>query len=109
MDSISLGPLIPNIGLFQVVYSSVQNKKGSIILSFTACRDMMPDPAFYAQCLQEAYEELRDATLGGKKAPAKGSTARKKTTARKAKSAAGGRKQPARKRASKRKVKASAE
>jgi hypothetical protein len=46
----------------------VQNKKGTITLSFTACRDMMPDPAFYAECLQESFEELRDATL---KAPGK--------------------------------------
>ena len=46
IDAISLGPLLPNVGLFQIVYSSVQNKKGTITLSFTACRDMMPDPGF---------------------------------------------------------------
>lgn len=109
VDSISLGPLIPNIGLFQVVYSSVQNKKGSIILSFTACRDMMPDPAFYAQCLQEAYEELRDATLGGEKAPGKRPAATKKKATAKAKSAASDKKQPPKKRGGRRSVKASAE
>ncbi len=64
VDSISCGPLMPNMGLFHVVYSAVQNKKGRINLSFTACRDMLPDPAFYAQCLQAAFEELRDAALG---------------------------------------------
>jgi WS/DGAT/MGAT family acyltransferase len=64
IDAISLGPLLPNVGLFHVVYSSVQNKRGSINLSFTACRDMLPDPAFYADCLQQSFEELRDATLG---------------------------------------------
>jgi len=63
IDSISLGPLLPNVGLFHIVYSSVQDKKGSINLSFTACRDMLPDPAFYADCLQESFEELRDAAL----------------------------------------------
>ena len=44
-------------------------KKGSINLSFTACRDMLPDPAFYADCLQASFEELRDAALSvsGKK------------------------------------------
>lgn len=63
VDSISLGPLMPNVGLFHIVYSSVQDKKGSINLSFTACRDMLPDPAFYADCLQESFEELRKATL----------------------------------------------
>tara|TARA_R110002110_G_scaffold415748_1_gene654823 strand:- start:56710 stop:58185 length:1476 start_codon:yes stop_codon:yes gene_type:complete len=74
IDSISLGPLLPNVGLFHIVYSSVMEKKGSITLSFTACRDMMPDPAFYAQCLREAYNELHAAALrpakpAGKKAP----------------------------------------
>ena len=64
VDSISLGPLLPNVGLFQIVCSAVQNKKGAITLSFTACRDMMPDPAFYAECLQESFDELYAATVG---------------------------------------------
>lgn len=64
VDSFSLGPLLPNVGLFHIVYSSVQNKKGSITLSFTACRDMLPDPAFYAQCLQDSFQELRKQSLG---------------------------------------------
>ena len=63
VDSISLGPLLPNVGLFHIVYSSVQEKKGSINLSFTACRDMLPDPGFYADCLQQSFEELRAAAL----------------------------------------------
>ncbi|KAA1188456.1 wax ester/triacylglycerol synthase family O-acyltransferase [Pseudohalioglobus sediminis] len=63
VDSISLGPLLPNVGLFQIVYSSVQNKKGSIVLSFTACREMMPDPEFYAKCLQASFDELYAATV----------------------------------------------
>jgi len=64
VDSFSLGPLLPNIGLFHIVYSAVQNKKGTISLSFTACRDMLPDPEFYAQCLQESFDELKKETLG---------------------------------------------
>ena len=67
VDSISLGPLLPNVGLFHIVYSSVQEKKGTINLSFTACRDMLPDPSFYADCLQESFEELRAGALEGKK------------------------------------------
>ena len=67
VDSISLGPLLPNVGLFHIVYSSVQDKKGTINLSFTACRDMLPDPAFYANCLQQSFEELRAGALEGKK------------------------------------------
>jgi diacylglycerol O-acyltransferase len=64
VDSFSLGPLLPNIGLFHIVYSSVLNKKGTISLSFTACRDMLPDPEFYAQCLQDSFDELRSESLG---------------------------------------------
>ena len=64
VNSFSLGPLLPNIGLFHIIYSAVQNKQGTITLSFTACRDMLPDPAFYAQCLQESFDELKKAALG---------------------------------------------
>jgi len=64
VDAISLGPLLPNMGLFQIVYSSVQDKKGTITLSFTACRDMMPDPEFYTRCLQDSFDELYTATVG---------------------------------------------
>ncbi|KZX54954.1 acyltransferase [Halioglobus sp. HI00S01] len=64
VDSISLGPLLPNVGLFHIVYSSVQNKKGSITLSFTGCRDMLPDPGFYTDCLQESFDELYAETVG---------------------------------------------
>jgi len=64
VHSFSLGPLLPNVGLFHIVYSAVQNKKGTVTLSFTACRDMLPDPAFYAQCLQESFAELKKAALG---------------------------------------------
>ena len=63
IDSLSFGPLMPGVGLFHIVYSAVQNKRGTITLSFTSCREQMPDPAFYAQCLTEAYEELREASL----------------------------------------------
>ena len=78
IDSLSLGPLLPNVGLFQIVYSSVQKKKGSITLSFTACRDMMPDPGFYAQCLQESFDETYAATVG--KPAAKKAQRRKKSS-----------------------------
>ena len=64
VNSFSLGPLLPNIGLFHIVYSAVQNKRGTITLSFTACRDMLPDPEFYAECLQESFDELKAAALG---------------------------------------------
>ncbi len=63
IDSLSFGPLMPGVGLFHIVYSAVQNKKGSITLSFTSCREQMPDPAFYADCLRKSFAELTEATL----------------------------------------------
>jgi WS/DGAT/MGAT family acyltransferase len=64
VDVLNYGPLMPNVGLFHIVYSNVQNKKGTISISFVACRDMMPDPEFYAECLQESFDELEAAALG---------------------------------------------
>jgi WS/DGAT/MGAT family acyltransferase len=95
VDAISLGPLLPNVGLFHIVYSAVQDKKGSINLSFTGDRDMLPDPAFYADCLQASFEELRAAAAAvkkpagrkraaGKKRASKPSARAKKTTVKKA-------------------------
>ncbi len=54
IDSFGMGPLVPGVGLFHTVTSTYQQ----LIIAFTACRKMMPDPAFYAECLQEAYDEL---------------------------------------------------
>ena len=64
VDSMSFGPLMPNVGLFHIIYSNVENKKGSISISITACRDMMPDPTYYAECLQDSFDDLKAAALG---------------------------------------------
>lgn len=70
VNGMNFGPLLPNVGLFHIVYSSVQNKRGIIALSFTACRDMMPDPDFYGECIQRAYDELRESALASTAEPA---------------------------------------
>ena len=49
-----------------------------------ADRDMMPDPSFYASCLQTAFDELKAATIE-KAAPKKKKAKKKKTAAKKAK------------------------
>ncbi|TNF33686.1 MAG: wax ester/triacylglycerol synthase family O-acyltransferase [Gammaproteobacteria bacterium] len=59
IDSFGLGPLMPNTGLFHTVTSTYE----CLSISFTACRDMMPDPEFYSQCLADSFEELLDAAL----------------------------------------------
>ena len=40
---------------------TVQSYVDEATVTFTACRDLMPDPEFYAQCIQDSFEELRDA------------------------------------------------
>jgi len=64
VDGMNFGPLLPNVGLFQIIYSSVLNKVGTISISFTACRKMLPDPEFYSECLQASFDELKAACLG---------------------------------------------
>jgi hypothetical protein len=46
--------LLDGVALGHVVQSYI----GQATISFTACRDAMPDPEFYAQCLQDSYEEM---------------------------------------------------
>jgi WS/DGAT/MGAT family acyltransferase len=46
--------LLDGVALGHVVQSYI----GQATISFTACRDAMPDPEYYAQCLQESYEEM---------------------------------------------------
>ncbi len=53
-----MGPLLDMMGLFHGVISGA----GKISINFVSCREMMPDPGFYRECLQEAWEELQSAT-----------------------------------------------
>ena len=80
--ALSLICLTDGLGLAHVVQSYVDEA----IISFTACRDIMPDPEFYSQCLQDSFDELLAATQAletkpaAKKAPAKKTAARKVST-----------------------------
>src|SRR3954451_4685660 len=55
--SYGFGMIHDNMGLMNVVTSYI----GKVTVSATADRDMMPDPAFYAQCLQRSFDDLRAA------------------------------------------------
>lgn len=72
-----LGPIVPGLGLFQPVLSY----NNSITISVVADRGTMPDPAFYMECIQESFDELKAAALGVKKS--KPRKARAKTGAEK--------------------------
>ncbi len=49
--------LTDGMGLGHVVQSYCKEAT----IAFTACRDLMPDPDFYAECIEESFTELRDA------------------------------------------------
>jgi len=52
-----MGPVMDGMGIIHPVFSF----SGRISISVTACRDMLPDPGFYARCLQESFDELLEA------------------------------------------------
>jgi diacylglycerol O-acyltransferase len=57
--------LTDGMGLGHVVQSYCKEAT----ISFTACRKVMPDPEFYAQCIEDSFTELRDAARAIKDAP----------------------------------------
>ncbi|MEL7486939.1 MAG: WS/DGAT domain-containing protein, partial [Pseudomonadota bacterium] len=63
VTSYGIGPVMDSMGLFQGVTSYC----GHINITVTACREMMPDPAFYTQCLQESFDEMLDAATAPRK------------------------------------------
>ena len=68
-----LGPTPDMMGLFHAVISGA----GKISINFVCCREMMPDPGFYRQCLQQAYDELEAAVqASGKPRPRRKAAAR---------------------------------
>ncbi|WP_405234903.1 WS/DGAT/MGAT family O-acyltransferase [Lentisalinibacter orientalis] len=58
---LGMGPVVHQAGLFHAVFSY----NGVISVMFTACRQMLPDPEFYAECIDASYREVRDAALSG--------------------------------------------
>jgi WS/DGAT/MGAT family acyltransferase len=58
--------LLDGVGLGHVVHSYVDK----ITICATACRDAMPDPAFYAECLEASFDEHLAAAKKASKAAA---------------------------------------
>lgn len=50
---------------------TVQSYVDEATVAFTACRELMPDPEFYSQCIEDSFAELRDAARQADAAPAK--------------------------------------
>ena len=61
VSSYGLGPVAHGIGLFQTVFSY----NDTITISAIADRDMLPDPGFYADCLQAEFDALKQSALSG--------------------------------------------
>jgi len=53
-----MGPIGDGMGLIHPVTSYCDE----LIVSATSCREMMPDPGFYGQCLEDAWVDLMKAT-----------------------------------------------
>ena len=59
------GMPMDGLGLFHAVFSY----DGKISVTVTCCREMLPDPAFYAECLQASFDELCEAAGLGEGGP----------------------------------------
>jgi WS/DGAT/MGAT family acyltransferase len=49
-----VAPVMDGMAIIHPVFSYA----GRITISVTACRDAMPDPGFYAECLQSSFDDL---------------------------------------------------
>ncbi len=54
-----MGPTMDMMGLFHGVISGA----GKVTINFVCCREMLPDPGFYRQCLEEAWADLERSTM----------------------------------------------
>jgi len=54
---VGFGPVTDGLGLINIQMSY----NGEFVLTFTADRDLMPDPQRYEECIYEAFDELRRA------------------------------------------------
>jgi len=63
-------------------FHTVVSFGGEVCIAFTACRDLLPDPAFYAECIEASFDDLRAVTIGKPKTPKKAKTRKKVTGSR---------------------------
>ena len=67
-----MGPVMDGMGLIHPVGSY----NGSAMIAFTSCREMLPDPERYEQCLRDSLDESTSAALGHAPKPALAASAR---------------------------------
>lgn len=59
VTSFGLGLPLDGMGLFHAILSY----NGQISIAATCCRAMMPDPGFYAECIEASFKALREAAV----------------------------------------------
>jgi len=87
VKSLGAGPCMDGLGLFHPVTSY----NGEIAISFQACRELMPDPEFYEQCLRDSFEAMRDQVPGAGTVKRKAGAGTGKKAAAKKRAGAGAR------------------
>ena len=79
IKSLATAPPFDQWGIFHTAMSF----DGTMCIGFTACREMMPDPEFYSECIETSFNDLKKATLG-KRPVAKKKARKKKASSKKA-------------------------
>jgi len=57
VKTLGIGPLSQGMGLIMPITSYC----GEITIGFTSCRNMIPDPDFFADCIRESFAEFKTA------------------------------------------------
>jgi WS/DGAT/MGAT family acyltransferase len=58
-----LGLLTPGVGIFHLVFSYC----GTVSITVVGDRDIVPDPSYYKECMEQSFAELEKAILGNNK------------------------------------------
>ncbi len=74
LSNFGTGPVMDSMGLFHVISSYC----GEFSISATACREMMPDPEAYRQCLVDSFAALKKATIEKRSKPTRKAAQRKR-------------------------------
>ncbi len=83
VGTFGLGPVYHGLGLFQPVLSY----NNTITISAVSDRYMMPDPAFYIECLRRSFDALKAETIDKPRKPASKKASKKKAATKKKKTA----------------------
>jgi hypothetical protein len=61
---------------------AVTSYDGKVIISPTSCREMIPDPEFFALCIRESFQEYLELASRGRPRRGKAAARKKRTKAK---------------------------